>query len=125
MDELWNLVNQDQKNVTSCNSCFAEGTVENGEEQGDAAFEQCRDGDDGLDQPQCPEYARRACFSVETISEDWRPGVNPEISYRRGCSHFEVDDTQLRCNAYLDGTNYAEACKQTCTGEFLQLKTKN
>ena len=120
MDKLWDLVNQDQKNVTSCNSCYAEGIIgADGEEQGDDAFEQCRHGEDGFEQPKCPDYARRACFSVETVAEDWRPDSVTEVTYRRGCSHFEVDDTQLRCNSYLDGTKNAEACKQTCTGGFL------
>ena len=98
---------------------FTVEALKDGEEQGDADFEQCRHGEDGVAQEACPAYARRACFSVETISEDWKPNVDPEVSYRRGCSHFEVDDTQMRCNSYLDGTNYAEACKQTCTGSFL------
>ena len=114
LDDLWKVVNADQNNVTECNSCYGEGKLVNGEEQGDDAFELCRHGKD-VPSMECPEYARRACYSVEALSEDLRPGEQADVSYRRGCSHFELDESQLKCNAYLDGLKNAEACKEACT----------
>ena len=114
LDDLWKVVNVDQNNVNECNSCYGEGKLVNGEEQGDDAFELCRHGEN-VPTMECPEYARRACYSVEALSEDLRPGEEADVSYRRGCSHFELDESQLKCNAYLDGLKNAEACKEACT----------
>ena len=117
LDELWKLTNADQDNIKKCKSCNAYGTIENGEETGDQDFENCRHGT-GNDEVTCEPYATRACFSVETVSKDLSPlpGSDPaEVSYRRGCSHFEVDESQQKCNNYLDGFKNAEACKDSCT----------
>ena len=120
LDDLWAIVNAGQEQITHCNACYAEGTLINGEETGnegeEEAFENCRHGEN-MEVMECGAYARRACYTVESISQDLRDEDKADVTYRRGCSHFELDESQLKCNAYLDGLKNAEACKDTCTSD--------
>ena len=86
--------------------------MQNGKETGDKAFTDCKNGSAGKET--CPGYARKACFSHETISEDNRDGTTT-INYRRGCSHFEYEYENRKCNNYNFGIENVEECKDTCT----------
>ena len=75
--------------------------MQNGEETGDKAFQDCKNGN-AASMP-CPGYAQKACFSHEPISEDNRDGTTT-INYRRGCSHFEYEYENRKCNNYNTST---------------------
>lgn len=112
LDALWKLTNEDQSGVTKCQSCYGQGTMQNGKETGDKAFQDCKNGNAAS--MSCPGYAQKACFSHETISEDNRDGTTT-INYRRGCSHFEYEYENRKCNNYNFGIENVEECKDTCT----------
>jgi len=113
LDELWALTNADQNGVKKCKSCLGQGTLSgNGVESGDQNFNKCKSG--SSNDITCPVYARKGCYSFETIFEDLRPGQQDQVTYRRGCSHFEHDKSNRKCNNYHFGISNVEECKDTC-----------